>query len=56
MAVSEQAGKRAGNDFGLMAHSQSRQVRASVPAATLDSGSDQHDKEGLIELRTSTGS
>lgn len=27
-----------------------------MPTAALDSGSDQHDKEGLIELRTSTGS
>lgn len=30
--------------------------RGAVPAAAQDSGSDQHDKEGLIERRTSTGS
>lgn len=39
-----------------MTHTQSSQVRASVPVAELDSGSDQHDKEGMIELRASTGS
>lgn len=29
---------------------------SAVPAATLDRSSDQHDKEGLIELCTTTGS
>lgn len=48
--------KIAGNDSGLMTNSQSSQVRASALVTALDSSSDQHDKEGLIELLTSTGS
>lgn len=46
--------------FWLMTHSHShqsgRRERSAAPTAALDSGSDQRDKEGLIELCTSTGS
>lgn len=45
-----------GERFRPMTHSQRSQVRASVPVAEPDGGSDQHDKEELIGPRTSTGS
>lgn len=40
----------------ILSEQSGKSERGAVPAAVLDSSSDHHDKEGLIELCTFTGS